>query len=565
MTHASTFVALWQLTRVGVFCAVLVMAAWNTYICLRLRPDVATVFINLSFWAVPVLALATLTGRVWQSLTLGTALTFVFQRLHWLKWKYMYASWTAADFRMVADASNWVVVEQYPEILAFLILCLALLIATWVATSRRSRLAAPGRVLAAILTTTLIIGVAQARDRHPFDPFGFNLYGHFASLVYSWPTLEYRAPVVDTDSAYFVGRMATLPQPDSRTAATLPDIVIWLQESTIDLALLDLPQAQFPRLEMYRPDPFTRAHGLLRVPAWGGSTWLSEFSLLTGLDVNDFGPSAGSVYYTVTPRVRFTLPRTLKALGYRSVALSGSPKGIYNMERAQRDLGFDEVLNPLDFPEWQGKSLATHYISDEQLGQFALQVLDRRREQPLLLFVLSIMQHGPYRTDRIAYGLDRTGLDGGTAARLTDFADRMVDTSESCRRFGADLLARPRPTVFAYFGDHHPNLDGEVPFRDGLEDARYTTAYALKTNYPGASSEGGPVLDIVYLATVVLEHAGIPLDGFFKANRAMRQLCHGRFSGCEDRALTASYRAYVYRDLEAATPVGRAHALVDDD
>lgn len=553
MIRAPTFVTPPFLARVAAFGAVVSMAAWNAYICLRLRPDAGTVLINLSFWIVPVLVLLALTGRAWRSLALGTAFTFVFQRLHWLKWKYLFASWTAADFRMLSDAANWVLVEQYPELLAFAVACIVVLVAIWLLTPRGSVVQARWRGAAALLAIVLVGGTVSLRDLHSFDPFGFNVYGHFASLVYSVPTLEYQAPAIAADSSHFLARAALLPPLSVDGAPAKPDIVIWLQESTMDLALIDVPEARLPALRMYQPDGATREHGLMRVHAWGGSTWLSEFALLTGLPAEDFGPSAASVYYTVTSRVRFTLPKLLKSLGYRSIAISGSPKGIYNMERAQRDLGFDEVLNPLDFPEWGGKSLATHYASDAQLGQFALQILQRRHDQPTLLFVLSIMQHGPYRPDSaVAYGLDRTTLDVRTAARLSDFAARMVDTSEACVRFGAALLARPRPVVFAYFGDHQPNLEGELPLRQDLDAPRYTTSYALKTNVDVAPLGGGPVLDVSYLAAMILQHAGIALDPFFSANRAMRLLCHGRLVDCRDQPLRESYRAYLYADLGAA-------------
>ena len=87
--------------------AVVLMAGWNAYICLRLRPDVPTVVINLSFWLLPILTLLSATGRLWRSLALGTAITFCLQRVHWRKWRYLEQTWTAADLRFVLDRANW--------------------------------------------------------------------------------------------------------------------------------------------------------------------------------------------------------------------------------------------------------------------------------------------------------------------------------------------------------------------------------------------------------------------------------------------------------------------------
>ncbi|MEZ5420651.1 MAG: sulfatase-like hydrolase/transferase [Vicinamibacterales bacterium] len=306
---------------------------------------------------------------------------------------------------------------------------------------------------------------------------------------------------------------------------------------------------------MPEPDDRTRVFGRLRVHSWGGSTWLTEFALLTGLTHDDFGPSGNGVYYTVTPHLRYSLPRLLKRHGYRAIAISGVPKALYNMEAAQRDLGFDEVLNPLDFPEWGGKSLATHLISDQELGRYARQVLERSHDRPLLLFVLSMMQHGPYdSTHPVRYGLERTGLPADQAARTSDYVTRMLATNAAAKQFGAQLLASARPTVLAYFGDPQPNLETPLPYVPGVAAARYLTSYVVKSNVPApAPPRRASPLDISFLGAVILEQAGVPLDPLFEANRSMRQLCDGRLTDCPDRARIGSYRARLYRDLQAAS------------
>lgn len=128
--------------------AVVLMTGWNAYICLRLRPDLPTVLINLSFWFVPILVVLVVSGRLWCSLALGTAVTFVLQRLHWLKWKYSEHTWTT-------------------------------------------------RAVSALVAAALVGGVFHWQAAHVFDPFGFNTYGHFANLVFSASMLAYQPPVTE--------------------------------------------------------------------------------------------------------------------------------------------------------------------------------------------------------------------------------------------------------------------------------------------------------------------------------------------------------------------------------
>lgn len=542
---------LW-LARLGVIIAVALMTAWNLYIGFHLRPDLPTVVINAAFVTVPMLAAFAVSGRLWRSVALGAAVTFLLQRLHWMKWKYLEQTWTAADLRLLVDRTNWILARQYPEIPVYVLAGLALLAMTWLLVPRGIRAGGRARLVALALCAALSASVVHWRNAHAFDPFGFSLYGHFASLAYSASTLIYNPPSVHGDSDAFLVRAGAVPTAAAGAPGPLPDIVIWLQESTMDLALLDLPG--LPRLRMYTPDASTRASGRLRVHTWGGATWLSEFALLGGLSSRDFGESSNGVYYTVTSKLRFSLPRLLKQSGYRTVALSGSPKGFYNMETAQRQLGFDEVLNPLDFPGWRGKSLADNLVSDDELGAFALDVLARPRRDPMLLFVLSIMQHGPYDSAHpVRPGLERSPLNRPLAARVSDFVARMVATSDANIAMQTALLGRATPTVFAYFGDHQPNLGGTVPYVAGLSEPHFLTSYAITSNVDAAVTDATPpILDLSYLGALILQYAGLPLDAFFGANRAMRLLCDGRADDCPDTALSASYHAHLYKDLAAA-------------
>ena len=248
--------------------AVVFMTGWNAHISLRLRPDLPTVAINLAFWFVPILVLLAVSGRLWRSLALGAALTFVLQRLHWLKWRYLEHTWTAADFRFATDRANWVVLRQYPEILVFAVMCASVLALSWLLIPRGTRVAWTTRAGSALAAAALVGGVTHWHAAHPFDPFGFNVYGHFANLVFSASTLTYHPPVTEGSSANFLARAAALPlqsaagagsPPSVQAAPTTPDVVIWLQESAMDLRLLDLPGARLPALGMYTPDADTLA------------------------------------------------------------------------------------------------------------------------------------------------------------------------------------------------------------------------------------------------------------------------------------------------------------------
>jgi hypothetical protein len=542
--------------RAAALAAVVGMSAWVAHICLRRRPDAVTAIINLSFWIVPVSALAAATGQFWKSFALGTALVFVLQRLHWLKWKYLADTLTVIDFRMVMNRANWLVLHLYPYIAVFIVLCVAGLALSWIFMPDVEALEWPARVAALLVAALLVAFDIRFRHRHEFDPFGFNSYGHFANLLFSASSLKYQPPRVKGDGRLFRERAATLPHRTIRRGSRPPDIVVWLQESATDPRVFDVPGASLPALRMHEPDAWTRERGWLRVPTWGGSTWLSEFALLTGLSHRDFGAAGQGVYYTVTPHLRYSLPRLLRSHGYRSVVLFPVEKSFYNAESAYNDLGFDEVLNPLDFPEWQNKSLATTVVEDQDLITYALKILSRTSTEPLFLFMLSMIQHGPYdASHEVSHGLERSALDRATAGRVSEWLSRMERLSLDTVAFEEQLQRSGRETVFAYFGDHQPNFQGVVPLTPLLEEPRFLTRYTIKGNGGGVDiAAAGPEqgLDLCFLGARLLDHAGLPANELFTANAAMRQLCGGTLVGCRDNALVESYRAHLYHDLQAA-------------
>jgi hypothetical protein len=165
-----------------------------------------------------------------------------------------------------------------------------------------------------------------------------------------------------------------------------------------------------------------------------------------------------------------------------------------------------------------------------------------------------MIQHGPYDASHApAAGLDRSGLDAATAGRLSDWLGRMEQLSVDTTSFDQALQASGRDILFTYFGDHQPSLEGHVPMTRTLDEPRFLTRFTIKGAGEAPASAGpGQVLDLRFLGSLLLEHAGIPGDEFFAASGTMRRLCGGTLLGCADAALAESYRAYVYRDLRAA-------------
>ena len=137
-----------------------------------------------------------------------------------------------------------------------------------------------------------------------------------------------------------------------------PDLVAVLEESTLDprsWADCTSPRCRF---DLFGADDYTRAHGLLRVHTYGGGTWTSEFAFLAGLPHTLFGPAGLYAPYNLAPRLRESLPRRLKALGYRTVAVYPMPRRFVRAAEAYAEYGFDEFHDARELGiEWETTDL----------------------------------------------------------------------------------------------------------------------------------------------------------------------------------------------------------------
>ena len=500
-----------------------------------------------------LLAAAALAGAVWLVSTLKLA--------------YLHEPLFAPDVRYLGRTLFGEVIGHYP---AMLYKCLAALVCVPLVALALWRLEAPGlwrgrsrraRGLASLGVTFALLALAW-----PQGPFA-RVYA-----VSAWDFLEQgrRNPV--TTFLRSLGRMQlTMPPHDGDPAAydwdggsagaaapaVRPDIVAVLEESTLDpRAWADCTSPRC-RFDLFDADAHTRAHGLLRVHTYGGGTWTSEFAFLAGLPHTLFGPAGLYAPYNLAPRLRESLPRRLRALGYRTIAVYPMPRGFVRAAEAYREYGFDEFHDSTELGiEWQ--------TTDLELMDKVETIHRRARAQydgPLFIMILTMRQHGPH--DKPLDALPppwneppAPRLDARANRNIGTYLYRLEQSRQALARLRDYLFAAGRPAVLAHFGDHHPSFDGlesglASALAPALADRAGTlTYYRIDSNMDGAASPAlGQPLDIAYLAGAVIDVAGLPRGAYFDANARLRERCDGRFQDCAATDVLASYNAYVFGRL----------------
>jgi len=318
---------------------------------------------------------------------------------------------------------------------------------------------------------------------------------------------------------------------------TSPDIIIIQHESIFDPRLYGLPVG--PLIEEFL-SPQHGLHGRLNVDIFGGGSWQSEFSLLTGLSSASFGSNGYFLFERGAGCFHHSLPKTLAALGYTTTLTSSCRRGFLNYDNFYREIGMreriftDDLPAPFDVDEFEATN------SDSEFLQAALGVHANAIEQgsgPRFLYMLTNYNHGPHSRRLVAAGQYETqrafAMASLSDATYAEYYARLVETADTWRKLKANLIARfpDRPMLVIHYGDHQPVMTRRIQSRLQLspnERRQFQTFYAIEMlNDPAASmtTGQGPNLDIAFLGTVALQHAGLPLDPIFATRASLREQC----------------------------------------
>jgi phosphoglycerol transferase MdoB-like AlkP superfamily enzyme len=300
------------------------------------------------------------------------------------------------------------------------------------------------------------------------------------------------------------------------------------------------------------------------VHTWGGGTWTSEFALMSGMAHSSFGDAGLYAPYNLAPRISHSLPKVLRAAGYRVIAVYPMSGNFINARNAYKFYGFDAFYDGQDYGlSWES--------SDNDLMQVFDQVYDKEKKaigkQPLFVMMLTLRQHGPHMTplkqlpapyDKPLFpGVFKSkDLDEWLNLNLGNYLFRLAGSDAAIAHLEKKLLDGDRPALLFHFGDHQPSFDGairEIPkiVPAAVADPNYVTYYMIKTNYKPARQYTFPALDLSFTGSLILDIAGVKKDEFFQASALLRERCDGAYIDCKDKSLVDSYHNYIFQRVGA--------------
>ena len=369
----------------------------------------------------------------------------------------------------------------------------------------------------------------------------------FVSSFYgTWPeTLEtlLRGQILETaSSASRRPPILSLAQASCAPTEKPPHIILIHEESVF-------PPEIFPKLAydkrldaMFQSfDGHTRH---MRVETYGGASWLTEFSVMTGLSSRSFGGIRNFLQTYMVGRLSDTLPQALSHCGYRNVLFYPMLKSFISSAPFYTSIGIKDIFDARD------QQSTTPFERDRFYFGNALKNLESHvaaSKAPLFTFIETMSTHWPYHEtffpeEKVPGGGD--GVDG----EMNEFLRRLWLSKTDLEDFRAQLAARfPKERfLIAHYGDHHPiatrrllGFSAELEAEDvelPPDSPGYVTYFAMTgVNFTPRALPLMDPIDVAYLPGLIIYAAGLPLPDSYAERLRLMKDCDGRYYDCADR------------------------------
>jgi phosphoglycerol transferase MdoB-like AlkP superfamily enzyme len=334
-----------------------------------------------------------------------------------------------------------------------------------------------------------------------------------------------------------------LPLEDScHPAGRRPHIIMIHDESSYDIR--SAPQIKVPA---GYGSHFVSSDGKSRkflAESNGGSSWLTEYNVLTGLSSRSFGRFSYFVTRIAANRVQRGLPLALQRCGYSTLSLYPAYGSFMGEKSFQTTAGIQKFYDAGDLG-------AKGLEPDGFFYDNAVRLLAQEKPNtPIFMYVYLGANHFPWASP-LRPELTPVWKNPGNEPVIDEYLRRQTMSVQDYGAFVAKLKKQfaNEPFLIVRYGDHQPEFstniiepnltEDDVAKRLMAYDPRYFATYYTidAVNFkPVVSPTAMETIDAAYLPLVVQDAAGIPLDASFEEQKKIMLRCGGLFYSCKDGA-----------------------------
>lgn len=521
--------------------AVLCCMEWYTHVPWDL--SVPIFLLNLLFYELLYAVCIFLTGNSGRGCVLGTALPMIFGMVNYFVVDFRSSPIVPWDVYSVGTAVS--VAGNYefavtPRLILVLLGFTAIMLAgSRTALSFGSR---KKRLVALILSAACLAGYVKGiGTEEAVDLFGLDTTLFTPNVLYRnnglaggfLGILKYlKVEMPDGYSEETAGKIAASYTEEEKETGTgdkkekqeLPNVIVIMDEAFSDLSVFGEFETDPDELAFIRSLEENTVKGNCYVSVKGGNTANSEYEFLTG-DSMAFLPAGSVPYQQYIKSEMPSLASYLKELGYSTHAIHPYYKSGWARDKVYPWLGFDTATFKDGFED---PILIRNYISDQSAFEKIIQQYEEKEEEErIFTFEVTMQNHGGYSKD--VEGFEESVFlpqleNKSTSVRAAEkYLTLMKETDQAFEQLVHYFEQQDEDTVILLFGDHQPSdyitntiLKILGLNREGSDEVyfnNYVVPFVLWANFD-IEEETVDAVSANYLATLLLEKAGIPLNGY---------------------------------------------------
>lgn len=215
--------------------------------------------------------------------------------------------------------------------------------------------------------------------------------------------------------------------------------------------------------------------GYFDVPVIGAGTANTEFEVLTGMNLDDFGPGEYPYKTVLQSTTCESVAYNLKSNGWKTHAIHNNDGTFYQRHTVFSQLGFD-TFTPIEYMH-VNEYTPKNWSKDDVLVGEIMKCLQSSEEQDFV-FTVSVEGHGSYPNKEIpSDSLIRVDScsDQGKLNATQYYVNLLHSMDKTIGQLVDSLAACGEDTILVLYGDHIPSL--------GFSDSDFNAGTTLQTEY----------------------------------------------------------------------------------
>lgn len=502
-----------------------------------------------------VLSFALLFKKRYFVMTLLSALWVTFGVANFIILSYRVTPFSAVELRLIDAAlgvmKSYVTGVVFVVVISVLILAVASLVFVWIRAPRikkvnrvSSAIVIAGTFLLVFFGTFLGTESGVVASKLPNLSVNYQEYGFVYCFVSSFKTgigkpNDYSEAKIkqikddtekklhNTDTTNKEPEVSEAPQSVTSEAVRLadedmPNILFLQLESFFDITALDGLELSEDPIPNFRQCMEQYSSGFLSVPSVGAGTANTEFEIMTGMNLDFFGPGEYPYRTVLLDKSCETICYNLKEHGYATHAIHNNRATFYGRNSVFKRFGYDsfttiELMNVQEFTE-------SGWAKDKILTGEILETLDSTEGKDYI-YTISVQGHGEYpeteSQEEPVITVDGGISDVGNKYRIQYYVNQIHEMDQFLNELIDALNQRDEDTILVVYGDHLPNLN--------ITEDQLTVGDMFQTQYFVWNNMNLPVdkedVEAYQLAAKVLKSVGITdgaVNAFHQANWDIR-------------------------------------------